>query len=519
MLRWLRDFRLQLGVVVLGALGVRLWAVLSWSRYLDPAGDQNFYWRQAQDLAQGYGFVYRNNFGERVATAVHPPLHSAFLGVVAYFGGTSHASMRVACAFMGALAVLLVGLAGRRIGGHLVGIVAAVLAAVYPNLWVNDALLLSESTYAAAIGAVFLASYRFRDRSSLGNAALLGVTIALAALTRAEALVLFVLLAVPLVLWRGRRATRDTGLDTAEELDAADALALQLGQKAGGRFGRRIRQLAVVWMVGAVVLAPWLIRNATTFENRATVSTGAGFVLEISNCDQTYGLAAPLGPDGLPEAGADKDKYLGYWSVQCDRTPWPAGDETVVEAAKRETGTQYMRDHQDEFPRVVAARVGRIWDLWRPEQSYDFNVFFEGRGELASRWGLNMYYPLLGLSLIGAVVLFVRRVTIIPFVAVAIAATLAAAVSFGITRYRVGADVGLCLLAAVALGAGWQLLRRAVGGPVAVDEAGGGDRGDGPPGPNAAGPAAGGGDDTAVTLAPQPTERRVASSGPSGAVP
>jgi hypothetical protein len=473
MLRWLKDFRLQLAVVVLGAWGIRLWAVSGWSRHLEPAGDQNFYWRQGQDLAEGFGFVYRNNFGERVPTAIHPPLHSAYLGVVSFLGGTTPYAHRLACTFMGALAVCLVGLAGRRIAGNRVGIIAAVFAAVYPNLWFNDALLLSESTFAATIAAVILASYRFRDRSSLGNAALLGVAIGLATLTRAEGLLLFVLLAAPLVLWRGRRATRDTGLDEAEDLDAADALAVQLGQKAGGRFGRRVRQLAVVWVVGGLVIAPWVLRNLTTFENRATVSTGAGFVLEISNCDQTYGLAPPIDENGQPRPGTDAETFLGYWSVECDRTPWPAGDETVVEAAKRRTGVEYMRDHPDEVPRVVVARTGRIWDLWRPAQSVDFNVFFEGRNaqadfdvlgfELDFFWqsaAMRQYFLMLALSVAGAVILFIRRVTIIPFVAIAISATLAAAVSFGITRYRVGADVGLCLLAAVPLDAAWRALRR-----------------------------------------------------------
>ena len=35
-----------------------------------------------------------------------------------------------------------------------------------------------------------------------------------------------------------------------------------------------------------------------------------GFVVEISNCDQTYGLAAPSDADGNPQAGADADKFL-----------------------------------------------------------------------------------------------------------------------------------------------------------------------------------------------------------------
>ena len=66
----------------------------------------------------------------------------------------------------------------------------------------------------------------------------------------------------------------------------------------------------------------------------------------------------------------------------------------------------------------------------------------------------------LPLAIAGGVVLWRRKVTVIPFVALAVSATLTAAVSFGITRYRVGADVGLIVLVGVAAAAGWEALTR-----------------------------------------------------------
>lgn len=428
----LRDFRVQLGIVAGVALLVRVMAVLRWTRFLDPEGDQNFYWRQGQDLADGFGFVYRNSYGERVATAVHPPLHSAYLGLVSLLGGTSHAWHRLASTLLGVGAVIAVGYAARRIGGNRAGIIAALLAAVYPNLWINDAMMLSESMYALTIALVLVTTFRFRDAPTALNVALLSGSVALAALTRAEAVLLFVILVVPVVL---------------------------LTRSLAGR--RRIELTAIATITGALVLAPWVVRNYLTFESRPlTVSNGSGFVLEIANCDQTYGLAPPLDAEGNPEPGKDADEFLGYWWQGCDRTAWPAGDETVVEAAKRQTALTYIGDHTGELPKVVAARVGRMWDLWRPGQSYDFNVFFERRGGWPTLGGMAMYYPLLLASIGGLVVLWRRRITIIPFLAIAATTTVAAAASFGITRYRVGADVALTVLAGVALDALWRWLRR-----------------------------------------------------------
>lgn len=431
MLDRLRDFRVQLGIVAGVALLVRVLAVLRWTRFLDPEGDQNFYWRQGQDLADGFGFVYRNSYGERVATAVHPPLYSAYLGAVSFLGGTSHGWHRLASTLLGVAAVVAIGYAARRIAGNRAGLIAAALAAVYPNLWVNDAMMLSESMYALTIALVLLTTFRFRDNPSALNVVLLSGSVGLAALTRAEATLLFVILVVPVVL-------------LTRTIDVR----------------RRFTLTAVAAVAGALLLAPWVVRNYLTFEsNPITVSNGSGFVLEIANCDQTYGLAPPLDAAGNPEPGKDADEFLGYWWQGCDRTPWPAGDETVVEAAKRQTAVAYVGDHTGELPKVVAARVGRMWDLWRPGQSYDFNVFFERRGATPTLAGMVMYYPLLIASLAGAAVLWRRRVTIIPFVAIAATTTLAAAISFGITRYRVGADVAFTVLAAVALDALWRRLR------------------------------------------------------------
>ena len=39
----------------------------------------------------------------------------------------------------------MIGLVGLRLAGPRVGLVAAAIAAVYPNLWINDSLVMSET--------------------------------------------------------------------------------------------------------------------------------------------------------------------------------------------------------------------------------------------------------------------------------------------------------------------------------------------------------------------------------------
>lgn len=407
----LRDVRLQLVLVALAGLVLRVVAITRWSRSLGLAGDQLFYHHQAIDLADGLGFTYRHPAGEHVTTAVHPPLHTAVLGAASVVGLDSPTAQRVVGALLGAATVLVAGLVARRMVGDRAAVAAAICVAAAPTLWINDALVLSESSYALTVALLLLASVELVARPTRGRAAALGGAIALATLARAEAAALVVLLAVPLVL-----ALRDSD-----------------GARLTGR--RRLALLGWLALAGAVVGAPWLGRNLTAFDRPALVSTGGGFVLEIASCDETF-----------------SGDLLGYWSVTCDG-PWAAGDETATEAVKRERGLAYVTGHGDRLPVVVAARVARMWDVWRPEQSVTFNDFFERRGRATSWWAIRVWWALLLLAAPGSWALRRRAVLLVPFAAVATATTLAAAMSFGITRYRTGLEVAVAVLAGVGLDA------------------------------------------------------------------
>ena len=158
-------------------------------------------------------------------------------------------------------------------------------------------------------------------------------------------------------------------------------------------------------------------------------------VLELANCDETY--SGPL---------------LGYWSANCDDgTTWPDGDESTIGAAKLEKAQEYIGDHLGEVPKVVAARVGRLLGLYRPLQGVDLDVFFERRVRSHVNAGLVTHYALL-LTAVPGVVLWRRRTTILPLAAVAGTSIFTGAITFGIARYRIGADLVLVMLGAVVLG-------------------------------------------------------------------
>src|SRR4029078_10552721 len=95
----------------------------------------------------------------------------------------------------------------RRLAGERAGLIAGALAAVSPTLIPADGALMSETLYGLLTAACLLAAYWLYDKPGLGRGAVLGVLVALAALTRGEALLLLPLLLIPLA-WRHELAAR-----------------------------------------------------------------------------------------------------------------------------------------------------------------------------------------------------------------------------------------------------------------------------------------------------------------------
>ena len=396
------------------AVALRCFVILRYYRDLPLGFTDNFWYHAAANhLAEGRGFV--NPFalvgGIDVPTAGHPPLYSLYLAGWSLMGADTPLWHRLASGLISAAAVIPLAAATNRAAGATAGAVAAFGAALHPPLWMNDGLILSESLYVTMAALAIACAYRAADDPSTANTALLAGVLAAGALTRSEAVLLFVLLLVPLVLSRRALPGRD-----------------------------RLRLLAVGGAVAATLLAPWTVRNLVTFEEPTLLASGAGVVLELGNCDETY-------------AG----EFLGYWSFDCNTTAWPEGDESVVSAQKAATAGSYMGEHWVEVPKVVAARIGRLFGVFRPFQTAEFDVLLERRVRSHVWLGLGMHWAAAAVAVVGAVALRRRGRTLLPPLAVVAAAAVAAGTAFGITRYRIGADTAIVMLAAV--GIAWTLER------------------------------------------------------------
>ena len=411
-----RRFYLWLGAAATLGLGVRLAYALHDKWHQLPRGDSGYYYYSAQAITQGHWFIdgLRWKFLHQGihASAQHPPLYTLFLAIPSAFGFTTFRDAILASIVIGTATVVVVGLAGRAIAGARIGIVAAFLAAIYANLWVSDALVLSETLTALIVAVLVWVSYRFWKQPSWGNAGTFGLLCGLAALTRGEVLLLLPIVGLPLAIGARTLAPRVRG-----------------------------QRLAVMVVAAALPVMPWLTYNISRFDKPVLFSTDLDTALVSANCQSTY-----------------YGTYLGWWDLACgSNRNANVKDESDRASQLRSDATHYIDSHKARLPVVVVARIARMWGLYRPGQTTNLNILENGRGPRnVADLALGEYYVLVVLAVGGIIMLRRRKTIVYPLVGLATVATLTAILIYGNTRFRVVAEVGIVLAAAVPLAALWD---------------------------------------------------------------
>jgi hypothetical protein len=401
-------------------------------------GDTRYVGTQAHYLVEGHGFI---NAGKAMygvggidePGAAHPPLFTLILAALQWIGITSVESWRVFMSFVGSVGVVLIGVAGWRLGGtvpnrsddgrsavatgprsHFIGVCAALIAAINPLLWSRDVDLYVEALLIPLIALYVIATLRLARRPTLLNATLVGATIGIAWLARSEQIAVLIL-TFPLFLW-GLRVP----------------------------LGRRIGFFAATGAIAGLLMAPWLVYNHARFERPVLLSTNLGVALLLGACDDSY-------------YGAD----FGWFSWDCvyDFPVGPEGDDSVYDRQRTKAALDYIRAHPRRTPVVMAARGARFWRVYEIGNSVQREALIEGHGWVAARTGLLALYGLVPFAVAGTVSLRRRRMPISPLLAPIIVASLAAVVLIPMPRFRTPADVAITILAAVGVDAAWRWLR------------------------------------------------------------
>jgi 4-amino-4-deoxy-L-arabinose transferase-like glycosyltransferase len=393
-------------LITLVAFSVRLAYVLIFKHplVLPFAVDTFQFHRGANALAKGHGFTTQFGFLEPRQTAMHPPGYLLALALPSKLGLDSVLDHQIWSSVIGCLTVVTIAFVGRMLAGPRAGLVAAAIAAVYPNLWLYDGELLSETLVLLTVAAAVLTAYRLLRRPTIPAALTLGVALGATALTRAESVLLLPLIALPCLFVLRSACLR-----------------------------RRVALVGVVCAATLLTITPWIAFNLSRFERPEFLSTGAGLALSWSNCDKTY-----------------FGERLGYLAV-CGFAR--GSDESVMDYDLRRRALDYVWAHRSRVPLVVLAREGRTWGLFRPAQQVRFYQTEQDllRDAWASWTSLVSYYVLAVASIFGWVLLRRRRIPTFPLLAPVCSVIVTVAITLGQFRYRAAAEVALVVLSAVAL--------------------------------------------------------------------
>jgi 4-amino-4-deoxy-L-arabinose transferase-like glycosyltransferase len=249
----------------------------------------------------------------RLLFVFHPPLYVYFVGVpFALFGNLE--AVKYAQCVAGALLVPAVAIVGRRTFGEKAGLVAAGIAALYPELVWFTSHFWAETLFTAllwwAMERLLAADGENGARAALASGLLWG----LAVLTR-ETVLYFLPLAAAWLAWR----------------------------RAGGT-----RRAAALLGAAALVVVPWTIRNWIVFDAFVPVSTSGALNLWQGNTRLSR-----------------EQVYEEYWAVHGRIEKYEHARRRAVEAILERQPLWILEKLRDEMPSFWAAHGQPIVHLER----------------------------------------------------------------------------------------------------------------------------------------------------------
>jgi 4-amino-4-deoxy-L-arabinose transferase-like glycosyltransferase len=315
------------------ALTIRVTYNLTVARAYVPAHDAVAYVSLAQHLLTWHCYCLS---APAHPTTIRPPLFPIVLAAVSAVTGPSALNARLALSVVGALTCVLAAGIARDLFGGRAGLLAGLIAATYPQLFIYDAWLYSESLAIFLFAASCLAVMRVVRHPPGWRWVLAGALLGLTALARPNGLYALVAVGIWAVaaVW--------TRLTTARR--AALSVALLL---AGC----------------ALVMAPWVARNYVVTDGAfVPATTISGIVIAGSYNDEAYSLPGYQGnwvnPFTLKIWNAYKAQLPRTYTENC----W-GPCEVALDRAMTRMGEDWALSHLRLLPQLL---VMRTWMFWTP---------------------------------------------------------------------------------------------------------------------------------------------------------
>ncbi len=348
--RWLQ-LRWIVGAQVLLSI---LWIVLV---PIAPVSDSNVYEIFARNIAAGHGYAW-----EPGRPSVYWAPGTAFLYAPFYLlGDTPYLAIAAFNLVLRVGLTVLIATVGRTLFGPTIGLTAAALHALWPSQIQFTTVIASEIPFATLLAAA-VAVWLRKPHGVLPAAAYGGVLLGLASIVRPTALLIPIVLLISDVI--RSRSIRSPMTATA-----------------------------VTFLLMAVTIAPWTIRNVRTFDTFVLISTNGGANLWMGNNPDTDGGYMPLPDrvDGLSEI--DREEVLKQEAIDYIRSdPAAFATRTIV---------KLVRLHERET-------IGVAWNEEGLRSRYGEWILTPMKIVAQAYW-----IPMLGLGLLGAIIV-IRREGLLP---------------------------------------------------------------------------------------------------------
>ncbi len=362
-----RGVRIAAAALFLGALVLRLVYV----RHLQasplaqtPMLDELYHVEWARTLASG------DWLGSRVF--FRAPLYPYLLGALLTVFRGSLTAARVVQACYGALLPVVTLLVGRRVCGYRCGLVAGVLAALYPFFIYFDNELLITSLIVLLDALMLLLLLRADDHPSWTRWLAAGVVMGLSAIARPNILAF----APFLFVWMWLAARGRHRADMGSGHNTAGATSETSGIEPGG-FTQLTRSTPLlsavhrfaVFVLGVVlVVAPVTLRNGALEKDFVLIASQGGINYFIGNNAGSDGVSAVM--PGLGEAWEYDD---------CERIAEREAGRRLrpseVSGFWYQKGHEFLRGHPADAVRLYVRKLLLFWDSYELANNKDIYYF------------------------------------------------------------------------------------------------------------------------------------------------
>ena len=327
-----------------------------------------------------------------------PPLFPLTLAALYGLAGHHILLARLVQVAIGTLTCLIFFALGRQLGDERVGLVAALMGALYPMFVFFSGILMAEAMFTGLLVLTLWLAVSWERRDTPANSLLLGGIIGLASLCKPVMLAWLPLLLAGW-LWRG-----------------------------AGKW----RSRTIVFAAAAIVILPWTARNAALTGHLVPISSNVGMNLLIGH---------------EPEAMGSYRGEVDYFALARGLAPQVDDPVDLDHAMTR----QVLAWTVAEPLRFVALALRKFKIFWSPIPSED--------SALLAIVGLFSSGPLMVLGWAGAWRLR-DRPEIWNVVTLAIALSLVHMIFFAHARFRLPVDAALIAPAAFALNYYWERWKR-----------------------------------------------------------